>query len=155
MGLELPEDLRAFYLIADGAESSGIFPSCESYDMAFSPLPLEEVVYGWKMHKELLETGNFPGKAESDPGIAPAWWHVGWIPFAGNGGGDFFCIDTVPTAGGTRGQVIAHSHESGKRVKLADSLSAYLSQIAGGLESNALKYDETYGLQAAAEDDDE
>src|SRR5688572_5985896 len=57
LGQQLPADFREFYRLVNGADSSGIFPSYEEWDMAFSPMPLELVVRAWKSHKSLLESG--------------------------------------------------------------------------------------------------
>jgi cell wall assembly regulator SMI1 len=116
--------------------------------MAFGPLALEQIVREGRMQRELLEGGDFEGNvANSDPGVAPDWWNVGWIPFAGNGGGDFYCLDIAPTESGSKGQVISHSHESGEHKRLADSLAVLLTEIADALEDGQLEYDEEWGLR--------
>jgi len=154
LGLKLPDELIAFYQIINGAESSGIFPSHDDWDyMGFSPISLEQVVQDWNMLKESLEMGDFVGlKAESSEGIANDWWNIGWIPFASNGGGDYYCIDIVPTNNGTVGQIISHSHESGIRKNLAISLGDYLSDLADLLENNEHIYDDEYGIRRKSEE---
>jgi cell wall assembly regulator SMI1 len=147
--LQVPDDVREFYHILDGADSSGIFPSCDEYDdMAFSPMSLEGVVLDWEMLKELFEMGDFADlEAEASEGVANDWWNVGWIPFADNGGGDYYCVDMAPTDAGTVGQIISHSHESGTREILASSLAEYLSALADSLEADLFEYDDDYGLR--------
>ncbi len=117
--------------------------------MAYSPLTIEEIICEWNVQNELLAGGDFEGlEPEPDAGVAAQWWSPGWIPFASNGGGDLFCVDTAPADGGTRGQVISHSHESGKRKKLAASLGEYLKQIADDLDDGAVYHDTDWGLVA-------
>ncbi|MEL7498222.1 MAG: SMI1/KNR4 family protein [Planctomycetota bacterium] len=156
-GVEFHSDLRDFYLIVNGTdpngESVGLFPSVDEWDeMPYGPMAIEQVVREWKLQKELLEGGDFEGcePEEVDDGIVKDFWNVGWIPFAGNGGGDLYCIDMSPADGGTAGQVISHSHETGNHQRLADSLSDYLGDLASGLESGKYTYGED-GVQVSSE----
>jgi cell wall assembly regulator SMI1 len=152
LGVPLPGDFSDFYQIVNGTHpegaSSAILPAGDEWDMAFSPLSLAQVVDAWAMQKELLEMGDFSGlDAEASEGVAADWWNVGWIPFAGNGGGDYYCVDTAPADGGTAGQVISHSHESGERRKLADSLAQYLDELAESLEAGLFIHAPEYGVR--------
>ena len=146
-GVELPDDFRQLYQLMNGTdpngESAGLFPSADEWDdMAFGPFALEQIVREWQMQKELVEGGEFVDREPEScaPGIANDWWNAGWIPFAWNGGGDYYCIDMAPTADGTKGQVITHSHESGEHKILARSLAAYLSELAEGLDAGQFEY---------------
>ncbi|MBN2148454.1 MAG: SMI1/KNR4 family protein [Anaerolineales bacterium] len=150
--VQFPDDLRQLYQITDGMEpasaSSGIFPAGDEWDMAFSLLPVEQIVSAWEMQRELLEIGDFTGlEAEASEGVANDWWNIKWVPFASNGSGDYYCIDLAPTTTGTVGQVIGYSHESGERNKLANSLAEYLNRLADLLEANRLWYDQQYGIR--------
>lgn len=147
LGIELPDDFRRLYQLNNGVdpdgEAIGLFPSEDEWDeMAFVPCALEQIVGDWEIQKDLLEDGSF---ADSEPescddGVKNEWWNLGWVPFAWDGGGDYYCIDLAPTAGGTAGQVITHNHETGEHRILATSLSAYLSQLADGLEAGLYEY---------------
>jgi cell wall assembly regulator SMI1 len=153
LGVELPDDFAQLYQVVNGTDpdddSAAIFPSADEWDdMAFGPLALQQVVREWQMQRKLLKGGDFAGREpQSDEGVASDWWNVGWIPFAGNGGGDYYCVDTAPTGAGTRGQVITHSHESGEHKSLAPSLAHYLSDLADALEAGQYEYDEDYGIR--------
>jgi cell wall assembly regulator SMI1 len=120
----------------------GLFPSADDWDdMAFGPTALEQIVREWDIQKDLVEGGDFADlEPRSAAGVAGDWWNMGWIPFAGNGGGDLYCVDLAPGGEGVRGQVITHSHESGEHKILAPSLAAYLSDLADGLEAGRYKY---------------
>ena len=64
-------------------------------------MPVAELVSDWKMLKQLLEGGDLEnGKAKGNAGVRGDWWNVGWIPFASDGGGDYWCIDMAPAKGG-------------------------------------------------------
>jgi cell wall assembly regulator SMI1 len=155
VGFQLPEELKSLYLLCNGNDphkaATGIYPSVDDYDeMAYGPLALEQALSEWEIQKELLEGGDFEGEEpESEDGVADVWWHVGWFPFGSNGGGDLYCVDTAPDEGGTIGQVISHSHETGERKILARSIGEYLSKLAEGLAAGQLEYDEDCGLQTA------
>jgi cell wall assembly regulator SMI1 len=158
MGLVFPNDFIAFYQIVDGYDPNGdpssIFPSYDEWDdVAFGPLALEAIVQDWKMQRELLEAGDFAGlEPVSSKGVANDWWNPGWIPFADNGGGDYYCIDMAPAEGGREGQVISHSHESGEHKVLAASLADYLDDLANALEANTLEYSEEDGIRRRRSD---
>jgi cell wall assembly regulator SMI1 len=69
---------------------------------------------GPETNKELFKAvkdGNV-----SNIGIAPAFWHKGWIPFASNGAGDYYCLDLAPVEEGDIGQIISFNHENGEMV---------------------------------------
>ena len=156
MNAELLPDYIQFYQTLDGAESCGVCPSHDEWDqMAFTPMSLEDAVSAWEMLKELLEMGEFDDQpASCDDRVTNVWWSTSWIPFADNGGGDYYCIDLAPAKGGKIGQVISHSHETGEHVVLADSLTEYLRRIADDIEAGKFEYDEVYGLRTKVEFDD-
>ncbi|PNY37346.1 hypothetical protein C2E31_08260 [Rhodopirellula baltica] len=153
LGIDFPVELAEFYQLLDGAESCAAFPSPDDYDdMAFTPMPLNEIISDWESQKELVEVGQFDDcTPQSDTGIIDEWWNVGWIPFASNGGGDYLCIDTAPTRDGKKGQVISHSHESGEHRLLANSLSEYLSVLSSDFESGKYEYHARYGVRIPVE----
>lgn len=147
-GIELPDDFTGLYQLVNGTdpngESVGVFPSEDEWDdMAFGPLALAQIIHEWNTQKELVEISEFADlEPQSANGVANDWWNVKWIPFASNGGGDFYCIDMAPTGAGTVGQIITHSHESGQHEILAPSLATYLSELADGLEAGQFEYTE-------------
>jgi cell wall assembly regulator SMI1 len=152
-GVDLPEDFKQLYQLMNGTDpngrSVGLFPSVDDFDeMPYGPLALDQIVREWEVQKELLEGGDFEDcEPEScDPGVINEFWNVGWIPFAGNGGGDLYCIDLVPTGDGTKGQVITHSHECGDHIILAASLAEYYSKLADALDAGDFKLT-AHGLQ--------
>lgn len=153
IGHRFPDDLRESYLVRNGLDYGevevNIFPTPpDSWDdMAFCLLPIEQVAAEWKIWKDLIDGGDFEGM-ESEPaiGISDAWWDDGWVPVAGNGGGDFICVDLKPTTGGTAGQVICAWHDSEERQLLASSWANYLDSLADELDGGQLKYDEDCGV---------
>jgi cell wall assembly regulator SMI1 len=137
IGVQLPADFRASYLLVNGQDDGedGIFPPEDALDEGYNLYPLKGILGEWSSWVQLTESGEFNGRNSSpDPGVRSDWWHRGWIPFATNGGGDSLCIDMAPADGGTVGQVISMSHESGDRPILAKSFAEFLALVATRLE---------------------
>ncbi len=153
IGCELPEDVKRFYKLVNGDNpnqaSSGIFPSIDDLDhMAYGPLAISQLQREWEIQKELLEGGDFEGcePEEVDSGIRNESWNTRWIPFAGNGGGDLYCIDMVPAEGGTVGQIISHNHETFDHKLLARSFGDYFENLAERLENGELTFSDKWGV---------
>ena len=139
----LPTDLKDTYLLYNGTDD--LFPT--DGDGTFFFLPLSELTADWLMQCDLLETGEFDGKkVKADKGVKAEWWNENWVPFAGNGAGDFFCADLDPAKGGTAEQVIFVSHEGAKRRLLAPSIREWLSSYADSLEAGDYRYEVEEGL---------
>lgn len=142
LGMKLPDDVKESYRIHNGQNDdavNGMFPAPPS-PYGFEPgYLLHEVmgIYGeWDEWKELVEGGDFDGdKSEPQPGIRDNWFHLGWLPFTTNGGGDSHCIDLDPAPGGTHGQIITMNHEMGERQLIAPSFGAWLQQLADDMEA--------------------
>jgi len=154
IGLAFPEDLKASYLVQNGVEYGEdelnivVGPYDEYNDMAFCLLPIEQIADEWQVWKDLNDVGEFEGETgEPDNEIVDDWWSNGWIPIAGDGGGDFICIDMNPANGGTVGQVIYAPHDAPERSLLASSWSEYLQNLADEMERGNLEYDEDNGLK--------
>lgn len=167
LSVEFPEDFILLYKQANGLRlamdnSFSCYPKPmgrRSFDrMSFSPMNLSHIVQEWEMMKELLDDGEFDDFEKSDNGEASdkgdthrfvknVWWNIRWIPFAENGGGDYFFIDLDPAEAGTSGQVVSHSHETGEHKLLAPSLGAYLADLADAMEKGQCTYEKFYGIQ--------
>ena len=147
-GLTFPEELVAYFQSFPG-EVPYIFPAEDEYDdMASGSISPEASLDAWEMLKDLLQTGEFTDRepSETSPGVVKAWWTLDWIPFADNGAGDFLCVDLGPSDGGSTGQVITHSHESGGHRTIASSLAEYIEQVADGICSGTWQFDADYGF---------
>jgi cell wall assembly regulator SMI1 len=142
IGSRLPEDLAETYRLHNGG--SQIFPN--TIDIPFYLMPLDEVVDAWALQKKLVDVGEFTGRRPKPAvGILDQWWNEGWVPFASNGGGDYFCVDTAPAQSGTAGQIISHNHETGEHTLLAASLRQYLHELVCDLRDGKYSYDEDEG----------
>ena len=146
LGIRMPAELRNLYLGHAGSRSEAqVFPSPDDISHYF--MSLTEAVNEWKMLNKLLKSGDFEGLTpDSHQAIRNEWWNERWIPFASNGGGDYFCVDMAPTKQGKKGQVITHNHESGQHKLLAPSIRDWLGKLANGLEDRTFRFDEDDGL---------
>lgn len=137
-GLTLPADFKASYRRHNGWGASRLFLG------RLRLYPLAGVTSTWQMMHDLLEAGDFDRGLNwkhaplhfglADP-IRPVWWHLAWVPFAGDESGEEWAVDLAPAPGGQMGQVIDWEHESGPgRVRCA-SLEALFATFAEGLEA--------------------
>jgi len=146
LGLRFPADVRESYRRHDGTDE-GFFPDHSGDDVSWELLPLDRMVADAKMMRGLLDGGDFEDqKPKAGKGVRPVAWHSDWIPFAGNGGGDNWCIDLAPAAGGVAGQVIYSSHEMEPRKVLGKSFQKWLSAFVVVLEDDDYRYEEGEGL---------
>ena len=132
LGVRLPDDFRASALIHDGER-----------DWAFvvhgwNLMSLERIVEEWRVWKDLYDAGEYNvlvGATRAEGPIWPDWWRPSWIPIAGDGGGNFFCLDLDPAPGGTVGQVVEVWHDGDARTVVAPSFRAWLADFADALEA--------------------
>lgn len=138
LGVRLPDDVRASWLIHDGQEDDEALMA----DMAL--LSLEGIVETWRTLQHLAEkTGEID---VTPPGIVrERWWTARWIPLATNGAGEHFCLDLDPGKKGLPGQIIV-VHDTPERDLAAASFREWLETFVSGLESGEIGYDDEYGL---------
>ncbi|MDO4245247.1 MAG: SMI1/KNR4 family protein [Deinococcus sp.] len=130
MGLTFPAELKESLLRHDGTTWSGWAGG--------ELLSLVRIADERGVWMELLEGGGFDDNAdhnEESTRLQAGWWNPAWIPLHADGGGNGMVIDTAPASGGTLGQVLFMDHEVGPNEPEYDSLSAYLTAVAEGLEA--------------------
>src|SRR5690606_15188213 len=74
--------------------------------------------------------------------LSQRYFSEGWIPFAGNGAGDYLCIDMDPGSEGTLGQIFRWNHDDDHKPPLAPSLDAWLEHVVAGILSGWVQYGE-------------
>lgn len=133
----LPEDFKK----SSRVQCSTSIPSPSKsafwgYDYAYTLMKPDDCLGTWKMMTEMYDIGEFAdsdGRVKAGKGVVKQWWSPGWFPFAGNGGGDYYCVDLGPTYPGTVGQVILFSHDSPSRPVFAKSFSEFMQQLAAAV----------------------
>jgi cell wall assembly regulator SMI1 len=135
LGVNLPKDLCESYKIYNGNNERWLFEN----RMIMS---LSEVKREWQILTEL----RFDGRTAKPKGpLRRQWWSRKWIPFASNGGGDFFCLDLDPPEAGKLGQVFVFDHEVGPTHVIAASLQSLLSALVDDLEKGIYAFDGEVG----------
>ena len=138
IGMELPEAVRASYLIHDGSGVMGLFPAGDY-------LSLKQMRDEYAKWKWLVEEGLGEEEGTPDGPIQKVHCHPGWIPLADYQSGDHILIDLAPAEGGKVGQLINFSHETVPENVAAVGMAEYLAYLADGLEAGAATIgEETY-----------
>jgi cell wall assembly regulator SMI1 len=157
MSIILPENFKASYRLHDGGYIIDLVTE-------MNILPLRDIVAEWQMFKELEDVGTWSDATlpyyfteriiragwQTGP-IQPVWWHQHWIPIGRDRAGNNCCLDLIPTAGGSVGQVIDRDHEAGPSRVLASSFLEILFNFASDLEAGAY-LDSDAGLKRVSED---
>ncbi len=144
LGVTLPAEFKQSLAIHDGQKSGaqiGAFPGFyhDYIGGSYYLMDLKAIVRDWKSLRAVKKAGDFDDSAaEPDRGVAACWWDELWIPFAANGGGDYFCIDLKPARGGSVGQIISFEGNAGPRRITAKSFTVWLEQQAKAFESGEL-----------------
>ena len=142
----LPPDFRESYLLHNGTG--------DSFLLYFGELmTLDAIEKIWRRYGEWQDTRSYgigdDWQTSAKGPIRPFWWRRSRIPITENGSGDHVFVDLAPAKGGRRGQLLKYSHETGPAFVLAESLSAWLAEIASDLERGKyvyIEHAETVGL---------
>jgi len=100
LGHDLPADLRALYLVADGQTSPSIFRRGPSY----TPLFYDEYRF-LSLEDALLERERQQDESKSLPGDKSPAWADDWFPFAAGADGEGLLVDLRTDDDGGRGRV--------------------------------------------------
>jgi cell wall assembly regulator SMI1 len=135
--ITFPHLFKNIYKIHNGQfiDKPGIFPEG-------TMLPLNEIVRHWKILKKLKDEGHFDGiKTDTPLEIKPIWWSEKWIPFIGDGSGNFLCIDFDPTNTGKAGQIIWFEHDIAEREIIDFSYSNWIEKTLQNMIKGKYQYD--------------
>jgi cell wall assembly regulator SMI1 len=130
----LPADFAESLKIHDGQKSGteiGAFPGFyfDTNGGSYFLLGTRSIIRHWRDLCAVWKAGDLNGRvAKSGRGVQPVMWDHLWIPFAANGGGDYFCLDLHPSRGGIVGQVINWEGDNGKRTVAAKSFVTWLAK---------------------------
>lgn len=133
LGRPLPAAFREVYRATDGQAGGAVAliraPDGDAGEYVLLPLSQVRLLAGSFSADEIEQYADETVKA--DRGVKREWCAAGWVAFAENGAGDFYCLDLDPAKGGTVGQVVHFSHESGDRPRVAKGLTDFLrDQVA-------------------------
>jgi len=124
-GKGLPPELVELYKITNGGVDSYQHLRLFDFDEF---MPIHEVISAYNLFLALVDDDWAGDTSEIETGMqGKRYWEPWWIPFTANGGGDHFCADVNPGAGGKVGQVIDWCHDFDGRRVTAPSIAAFLA----------------------------
>lgn len=141
LGLALPEDIKAFYRMHNGAAVSHKFSGTSV--AAFCPL--KDMGGYWQWYQNLAK--DDPEWSQHSPiwlreshiypfqPAQPVTWHPAWLPFTSTIDRDHLCFDLAPLPAGHVGQILDRCHEVGPFYVPFTGLGQFLSTYAEQLES--------------------
>ncbi len=137
---QLPDDFKELLYAGSVRGPVGIIPDPKrlgrGYNHAFNLLPPFEIIDQWRTLTQLFDSGEFDDRhagVTCGDGVVQLWWSPGWLPFAGNGGGDYYCVDLIPTHPGQRGQVVFFCHEDSHRPLIALSTAGFMTGLVSAM----------------------
>jgi len=69
----------------------------------------------------------------------PRYWRRGWVPFLGNGGGSYLCLDLAAEDGGQPGQVLEFWKADEDRPVIWADIQAWLADLVRSMGDGALE----------------
>ena len=145
-GLDVPEDLRQAWLLADGEtrKSAGMIGN-------WRLMPIAEIQAAWGLLTRIAVEAGFAGRVpQTSPYLQPAWWHASWIPVVSSDTGDYFCIATEPPESERAGQILLFLQDRPERPLVAGSLRAWFDRIAKDLQAGIYTYHPEEGFNGEA-----
>jgi internalin A len=134
LGIELPQDLKDLYLIANGQkeQSYGVF-------FGYSFLSLGRMLEHWSMWKNLFVEDPQYGMDQVRTSVPPStiklqYINNAWIPFTIDGLLNHFGLDFDPDQDGIKGQIINFGRYANQKVLLTTSFADFLTWVANNLE---------------------
>jgi cell wall assembly regulator SMI1 len=121
LGVSLPEEMKALYRLHNGQDTQA---GTLSFLRNLTLSPIKEIAENWAFLQEEFDPEDM--EPDIEEGLKPLLWNAKWIPIAGNGAGDYLCLDTDPAETGTAGQVLYFWHDWGHRSVQATSLLAFI-----------------------------
>jgi cell wall assembly regulator SMI1 len=127
IGVALPPDFKASYLIHDGSEDvSGLL-------VGLPLMPISVIGSNWEMWASIAddEYEDLDEECRSHPpgAVKLVYANRGWIPFAGDGQ-NYVALDFDPGPSGTHGQVINSGRDDMMRHVIAGTFAGFLEFVA-------------------------
>jgi len=135
LGNKLPAEMRDLLKWRNGQSTTNFDSIYYNYMLIGS----DEIV-------ETVEENNELAKREEGEFKSKNWWSSQWVPFIGNGAGDYYCIDFAGSFNGVPGQIIEYNHDYEGRTIHFRSFRHWLQTLVDGLAEGRLEYGQ-YGMQ--------
>ncbi len=142
MGVSLPDDVFASYLIHDGQD---IEDDRLALLLGTEFLSLDAATREWQPLKSLGKPRETL-RATPSGKVWDEWGLPEWIPLGSFHDGNLLCLDLNPAPGGRSGQIIYFHHEGGDRWVVAEDFASLLSDLAAHLEQRRIRWHEDFGF---------
>ena len=150
LGQQLPTALQALMAVHDGhVPGSYPLPMRDTEPVSWRLLGANEIADEAARLKNVAGSLPIQPPVRASGPVAAQWWSPQWIPVGDCGTGDVVCIDTEPTAGGHRGQLVLYVHDAPERRCLFPALEDWLEAAASDLEAGRYHHQQGVGLLRA------
>ena len=142
-GTSLPDEMVGSFQVHDGqfGRATQLFGSYQLY-----PLGHATRVLGILRSRTCSPYENGESLMQRIPSIR---WSEDWIPIAGNGIGQYYCVDQNPGKLGMPGQIIRVDSAGPMREWIATGMRAWLEDFTARLEDGRVVFDPRWGLTDA------
>jgi cell wall assembly regulator SMI1 len=132
LGVTLPDDIRASWLIHDGQEHDlpALFAGVRL-------LSFEDIVGRWRWMSTELASEGAPARGLPPGVVRDAWYSPSWIPIAGDEAGNHVVCDLEPGPSGARGQLVFVYAKHHDRPRIAPTFTQFLDERVAEWESDA------------------
>jgi cell wall assembly regulator SMI1 len=146
LGFPLERGLRYAWQIADGSKLGVRVFSRPGFSTGYDFLSLASALEERDSMRQVAD--QYEGYVEDKPRdrrIRPGWFHDGWLPFAGFGGGILLLIqDYSPAETGNMGQIIAFTHDPDKITYVAPDFHTFLEQSLSWIKNDPEEFLEIF-----------
>lgn len=138
LGAPLPTELRAAWLTADGLGSGQTAFARPGRLVGYDFFSVEAALREREgLRRRAPAYSQYDEPKARDSRSRAGWFHPGWLPFGGFGGGSLLLIlDMAPSRVGVPGQIIAFSHDPDQLEHIAQSFELLLDDSIAAIESD-------------------
>ncbi len=139
ISLRLPESFRTLYKLYNGEKSENF-----GFMFGFKWLSLDDIVREYQLNKEANydENNCFSNNIISyEYGvIKEKYFHMGWIPFASDSGGNYFGLDLDPGCNGRWGQIINFGRDEHSMFAIQPNFESLISMLVDEFKSGDCRF---------------
>jgi len=138
LGFQLDKPMRQAWLTHNGGEEWQNTFAIPDLTDGYTLLSLGQAMAA-REHLKTRSTqyDNYQQPKRRDKRIQKGWYHPGWVPFAGFGGGTLLLMqDYSPAPTGVAGQIIAFTHDPDAITYVADGFASFLRESINALKSD-------------------
>lgn len=142
LGVKIDRGLRDAWMVANGGKTWQPMFARPRYTTGYDFLSIAQAFKtrtGMKRRAPAYK--DYVAPSRRDRRIQAGWFQDGWLPFASFGGATLMLIqDYSPTAQGTRGQIIAFTHDPDQISFVAPSFDVLLKRSLAAIRNDAEEF---------------